>query len=660
MHNFNDGNKIQDVRFAGNDRKQAVRFCRMLPVDNINHPSMSFVRIVSTLMIVCLLAVSGRADEKTVAPQVDWAVAKLAYQRVEAWVAKESVERNPNDKPLHVTGVVGAKVTLRYGGLTVGAGHALVDGFDPEKRIDLNELAAKATGIALVNFKDQKPGGGKWILDADLQIAHSPHTIELQSDASSKAIFFEFAAGFHGLRMTHHRLKDTTAIIWPASALAANMRPDSHISGLLAELNYKFNEVQAVQPKIGHDGGPQLQRFEVIHLVRLPNGKEPQRLTRGGAVKSASDVSMASVKSMADQLFGHIEKRIAPKGTMPGTYLPTSDRYKPLKADIEDIAITLAALVERTRYLYNVNPNGLDYHRAKEQVRVLVTHLRSKLVGDNAESESPEAMAHLMTAIMDSPHLGALRLDRNWLGKKLVKLQDKKGRFIDPVSRKPVKTHTQAIVTAALVKLFEQTRDQSLPAVIRLAQDHLWANANNTVEVVSAQPWMADALFDMNRLLPPLEEAGKAKFAKRVEAIKTLVESLRKKKLVRGTPRLGPADVVGGVDLINDTNAGAPTPDWRTAHVLALLARHLGNEAIVPEKDRIMAQFDCTLLVRFLGQLMFDEANCYYVRSRTDVMHGVRFAPWDNRLHAEPTAMTLLSLTRLQVALDPKLAKLGD
>lgn len=646
--------------FPGSNRhgNAGVRLGRMMPFCNV--PRIAMWRACHLLVAVTMLCVGSpafaapEASPGTAAPRVDWAVAKLAYAQIDQWVADESVNRKADDRPLMVTGVTGVKVTLRYGGLTVGSGESLVPSFNPDRKTDLHELAAKATGLALVQFKDQRGAGGKWKLEVDLQVAHTPETIELAANADSKTIYFQFAAGFHGLRMTHHKQKDSSAVMWPASAVASNMRPDSQINRLLANLGYKFNELQAIQARLGHPDGPALQRFQVIHLVRNPNAKDVNQLVRGGEIKSANAISMASVKSSSDRLFQYIERRISPEGSMPGTYQPTSDRYKPLKADVEDVAITLAALVERTRYLYDIAPNGLDYHRAKEQVRVLVISLRKSLVGANAKSKSPEAMAHLMTAIIDSPHLGELKLDRNWLGNQLQKIQDDKGRFIDPASKQPVKPHAQAMITSSLVKLYGQTREEALPAVIHKAQDQLWLKMDDTVDVITAQPWMADALVQMNKLLPPTDDAGKEKFAKRAEALKTLAESIRKKKLVRGTPSLGPADVVGGVDLINESDAGARTPDWRTSHVLALLAGQLNESAIIPEADRIMVQFDCTLLVRFLDQLTFDDAACFYVRSKTDAIHGVRFALWDNRLHVEPTAMTLLALTRLQAALTPK------
>lgn len=614
-----------------------------------------------------LAAQTGAAQAD--APQIDWAVAKLAYQKIEGWVKAESVGRKAADQPLMVKGVMGVKVTLRYGGLIVGAGDAMTASADTTKKVDLHELTAKATGLALVQYLERRKAALKavpsnpaanagqplrWKIDVDLQVAHSPESIVLTDDAPKKAVFFSFAGGFHGLRMSHHLKESESKVIWPSSALAANMRPDSQISRLLAELKYPFSEIQTIQSRTARSDGPQLERFEVIHLVRPPNSPTIRLLTRGNEIKSANDINMAAVQTMNAHLYEFLERRISSDGTMPGTYHPTADRYKPLRGDIEDIAITASALAHRARHLYAESPNSLAYHRTKESVRVLTGYLRTQLLGKPARSHSPEAMAHLLNAIILSPNLNELKLERDQLSRLLIAKQDDKGRFIDPVSKGPVKPHAQAIITAALVETYGQSRNAALPDAIRKGQDALWTFTTKSIDVVSAQPWMADALFEMNRLLPAIDEAEKTKFTKRVETLQILAESLRKKKMVRGKPAIGPVDVEGGIDLINEVGSGVATPDWRTAHVLAFLSGLLREGQGIKADDRIMVQFDCTMMVRFLNQLMFDEASIYYVRSRTDTMHGVRFALWDNRLHLEPTALTLLATTRFQEALTRK------
>lgn len=49
---------------------------------------------------------------------------------------------------------------------------------------------------------------------------------------------------------------------------------------------------------------------------------------------------------------------------------------------------------------------------------------------------------------------------------------------------------------------------------------------------------------------------------------------------------------------------------------------------------------------RFILQLQFSEDGCYYVRSRPDVLGGVRTAPWDCTLRIDHCAESLLALMK--------------
>ncbi len=81
------------------------------------------------------------------------------------------------------------------------------------------------------------------------------------------------------------------------------------------------------------------------------------------------------------------------------------------------------------------------------------------------------------------------------------------------------------------------------------------------------------------------------------------------------------------------------------AHAAALAAR-------VGDAERGDRYREATLAgVRFLLQLEFRPAGCYYVRSPRDVLGGIRAAPWDHRIRVDDCAEVVLALIRARIAL---------
>jgi hypothetical protein len=92
-------------------------------------------------------------------------------------------------------------------------------------------------------------------------------------------------------------------------------------------------------------------------------------------------------------------------------------------------------------------------------------------------------------------------------------------------------------------------------------------------------------------------------------------------------------------------------PTWRSASLLAALTPAIGVRDFVDADDLPRWIVDASLGARFLKQLTMEQANCYYARNPAEALGGVRLAFWDNRQPLAATAMSLLAVTELQVAL---------
>ncbi len=649
------------------------------------------------MMLLLATPVMGQDDKGLLeAPMVDWSVGKAVYQQADQWVEAGKVERNPAARPLLVSGVVAVRVTLRFGGLTLAVGDALAPPAKANAPVDLRELTARATERALIQFDETRrrsipvepvanikdkakapaPEQEAIRLELDLQIAHSPTEVILPAAAPAKSIYYQFASGYHGLRLINTApgapgaatpapaqagAAPLVALTWPANALASNLLPDSQIRQLLSDVGYNAAEMITVAEKISREGGPRLQRLEVIHLVRPTRGQPVYHLTRGNEVIPAQAVDQRTIDSMARRLTRHLITRIIAEGATPGmitgTYQPTTDRYDPIEASDFDTALTAYVLSRRAVQLGAADPEGLDFLNTREKTRIVLTYLRKKLVDTRPNEGDPLAKALLMLTMIETPWLAELRPERDKLAASLMALQVDKGVFVNPATRTHYAAEGQAILLLALSSLYEQTRDDRLPMLLEPAMDALWGGKISTTDLITAMPWMSMATIRLHRvnIATQVDDTAKAferqRWGARSGAMRSLSENLRSKRLIRSTPEIGPADVIGGYDLINETEQGVPTPDWRAANVLAFLATTTSDGDIFKTEDKNRFMFDTTLTVRFLAQLMFDEPSSFYIRGdRRDSIDGVRYALWDNRLAAKPSAMTLLAITELQQA----------
>lgn len=680
-----DSNLLNDDRPIPQSQA-SPRLCRMLRRRHMVCSSKGLSHLITTVLLaglMPLLSMQAKADQPAVleAPLVDWSVAKAVYQQADKWIKDDKVERDVSARPLLVSGVVAVRVTLRFGGLTLATADALGNTERPQAPSDLREMVARATELALVKYHDardrslSRPGTatkdkapakpGVIPLELDLQIAHSPSEILIPAAASPKAVYYQFAPGYHGLRLLSTANPPVTAMIWPGNAIASNLRPDSQITQLLSDAGYGPQDVLNLPAKIGREGGPRLQRLDVIHLVRPFDGQPVAQLTRGNEIIPLEAVDMGTVESMAKRISRHLVTRIIAEGPAPGsltgTYLPTSDRYDPIEASLADTAMTAYALSRRAHRLGLADPNGLEFLNTKEKARVILDFLRKSLVNLKASEGDPEAKALLLLTLVEVPHLAELKGDRDKLGEALVNLQLAKNWFVNPATRAPVSFSQQAIVLAALTGLYEQTRDEKLAPVIEAGLDALWGSQPELADMVTAMPWMTTATVKMHRLnvATQTDETARARerqrWTQRVEATRKLAEGLRARKMIRSKPAIGPIDVIGGYDLISETADGAPAPDWRSAHVLALLVSIDREPELVEGVKPHQTIFEATMTVRYLAQLMLDEPSSYYVRgARTDALDAVRLALWDNRLEVRPSAVTLLAITLLQESFGPQ------
>lgn len=634
-------------------------------------------RIRGTLAVAVLLSivfvrpVIGQSETSTIAtieaPFLDWTHAERAYGLLERWVELGNVPRL-NVPKINVTGVIGVKITMRNAGYTLGVGEAYREDLDaaldrPGPAINLVPLLQQATREALQavdqSLRDAElrsimegrieAGAGKpdrrqyhQLVLIDLQIAHKLESVRILADAPPDAVYGKFAPDFHGLRLLAPNAEHPLgSIIWPASALAANMQPGSQLRGLLVKQGYN---AQAI-PQIARPKGPILHRFEVIHYVRPRFDERIVRLVRGNVMIDPQTINTTRLADMADTLFAHLSRRFTSTG-LRGTYHPTSNRYEPALADDEQLALASYAVARYYRFMSQHEADEPAINAAEVAHQAALKLAQTSVTPDAKVKPAVVALALLTLSDSLVPRGGAEL--REQLGRLLLELRDPDGGFLSSGDdgAKPVTQAEAALIAASLATLYQQTLDPEIGTAVSGTLDHLWTSIETNPQALSLY-WFALAHERSAKLIAARSEKAAESVLTRMRGLAMLTNLLSEQQVIE-PPLLGPDDVLGGFELYPGPPGSPPSPNCTSASLLAFLAITMRDDEMAADQDTFGWLLTASLTARFIAQLMMDKPSCYYVRSVEDSLGGVRLSLWDNRLKNWPTALSLLAMVELQ------------
>lgn len=623
-------------------------------------------------------AAAPAAPGELQAPLLDASHGFFAFGLAERWVRQGSVDAGIDAEQL-AADLYGVRVTLRQDGFTVGLGDALRE--DASEAVDgrggpvgVADLTRRAVEAALADLRghledarlqavrDSIPGreiavvtpadiAGR--LQADVQLARRPVTVRIPRDADPNAVLGSFAPGFHGLRLVGNR--GAGSLTWPGTAIALNLSPRSQLIQPLSDEGHPQTDLAAV----GRAGGPVLQRFEAIQVVRAAPGQPPVELVRGSTLLPPIPVTMRTLDDLADRLGRHLADRFTQDGRVRGAYLPTRGEHDPPIASEEDTAWACYALAAHARAMRDRQPSGPGQEfgrRALDAATALAQRqLNAEAAGFDAGAASLTLLALVEDGLADPRTNEGVSL-RDALGQRLRSIFDDTGVARRPGAEKQGETRpamnaaTQALATAALAALFDQTRDPATGEVVGRSLDALWTASRGNLSA-GVLPWYASAVSRVGALLAGEDAAAQARLLERRRALASLVDTLAQQQVIE-PPRLGPADVVGGFELVKGPPGSPPNPNWYTAHLLHFVALAIADDGIAAQGDRMGWILTSGLAARFVGQLMMDEPASYYVRNRQEALRGVRLALYDNTLPVYATAISLLAVTQQRAALE--------
>lgn len=622
------------------------------------------------------------------APLVDWSHAQHVYKLAEGWLRQGDPLKTFEGDTIEVSGLTGVRVTLRYGGKRMGTGHASFEAATPVhgKALDLTEMTRTALRGAMLQFQDMAQQSAKranenapaaadnpqpaepislQLLLMDIQIAGRLQPIAIPAGSPAATLYHRFAPGYHGLRMST-RATDGTPLaswLWPADSIAAGQPPHNQILQLMTTLGIKINQENIV----ARTGGPTLERFEVIHMVRPAHDQPITRLTRGNLMLPPTSIDGHTLDALASRLAAFLQSRQPQQndGHFRGTYLPSPDRYLNEIASADDSALACFAL---TRWANTYAQPDKATHVTKAQIASANAVVRrwfafssdyltsTNVYAKAADKDRPSAttLALSLLCLTQNSVLAPMKTQRDQIAQQLMNLRNGDGSFRTTLAKDApaVDVPVSALIVDSLASYYLVTQSTIVGNALPATMAWVW-DRTDPLRSIAALPWLLEADASLETLTTrdgqnDLNPRGAR--AARLARLLPTIEIMTSRQIV-APPAAGPADVIGGFELSEQDSDAPPNPDWRTAHMLMVISRSLRNPDLAVGRNRVEGILACGRAARFLGQLMIDEPGTYYMSTPSEAIGGVRPVLWDNRLDLAPSAMALLAACDLHQTL---------
>jgi len=539
------------------------------------------------------------------------------WREIEPWVRGWSVPPQPT--ALDPEGSTGAAVTLRLGGRILGRSSRMGDD---------GLCVWNAVRQAWIEADANLPFERDALRDAHIRDAAQGVTIELELAGvltpvlgeSEAAIVGSFSPGYHGVAA---RVGGSLEGVFPGVMLTANAGPAEGIRIAAGRLGLPPVALGELVTK----RGMRVYRFPTRHLAQPEPGSAPVFLYRGGRIVPLGDVTLANLRTAADecaeQLISRRWKGPEPHG-MLGDYDPVLDSFDPSIAP--PLAQGLAAFA-LARYASVPGVPQSRAARAIEMARLLLSNLPVVTTEEADPLASPldaamwligaDALAGASTEAVrtlpaDFADAARARVNACWSNGAWTSEAPQSGRGL-----------------IALAMAVTEQRDEASSAVRRLFRE------TERARLVSEMPWLGWAELALAEPDEPIPAAAV------LGEVRGLVQAFRVREADAGAEF---ADMVGGVLF---ARSSTPLPTWQTLRALVFVATMLGDERLTAPERRSAEIGELLPSYRFLLQLMPGEEEGSMFRDPSRSIGGVRRATWDQIQPVEATAMGLLCLSEL-------------
>ncbi|TVS01123.1 MAG: hypothetical protein EA423_10430 [Phycisphaerales bacterium] len=581
---------------------------------------------LAAALVCCLLGGAASADTGAPSPGEAQRVHAQIRAAVEAWdpsIAEEVDLPGPISITLRLEGRVLSRTVVAEGGPEAvrEALSVLMDRAESrlpfQKDATWPEPVRRITGLMQIGVEL----GGPLV----------PLSLDQLADAT-----LEISPGIEGVAV---RIGERVGAGMPSRMLEDGVEPALVLRSLVSELSGD-PALGVVSPDdLRREHGVRFYRFGVTHIAETEPGSSPVFLFRGGEVVRSSELRGRDLVVFAEDLALHLMMR---KPREDGVADPLGGTLRPIQGVFESeratpLQLALAALaLERLatgeRYDAAVRAGARDFVRRLAVAGAAIGEEQTEETAAAVWSGLRASSAMFDAMVADDEGLEAFLRACDRVCDGALRRAEALGAMVRPVT---------------LWALAERARgDESLRPRVRRMLARAWSETGPE-RSVSLLPWAGWA------------ELALAEGRGEVEG----EEALRRSRMMVWIHQLDAADtgleapdLGGGVVFTAGEN---PLPTWHTVRPVVFFASMLGDPRLTGREEASREASRVLASVRFLRQLSVREAEAYSHRYRHRSIGGVRAALWDQRLHPEATAMTLIAVCDTLDSLS-KLAAAGD
>lgn len=572
---------------------------------------------------VVIASCAGASAQDLAPPGPDAAYG--AYRTIDAWVRAAQA---PTEAPADVPEVQAACVTVRLDGNIVGRGVSA--GAQPS-RAPVRDAAAEAIrhlpkAMSLVDRE-------RLIVSVELSGALIPFHADTAAELT-----LGVSPGLEGVAVAKG---DKYAAVFPSAMLTRGVGAAVGVVSLVTELGEDAQDALATPAQL-RERGYRIYRFRTVQLAQTAPGGGAIFLHRGGRV--AESPRTADLRAMADAMAGYLLGARWPgiEGYgLLGTLHPSKGRYDPPFAGAPEQAVVSLALLRYAEH----RPDAPQAPAARAQALRLLEDLARVEDDERAPwADAPSAAA----CVIALAELGPDEVNKSKaLPALLAKCRSAlEGAYdADTGYAEGLPQPAWGLIADALVvdrarlgsKRLSWDAIEGAVRVVYRGTDHRF--------LVGQMPWLgwaelelADARAEPVAAAPALREVRRLVWDHQLRATDLDYQD---------------RDLAGGIVF---TRAATPLPNWQLTRPLAFLGTMLGREDLTPgsasggeapgELVRLLTS------LRFVRQLMVDDAVASAYERPDRSLGGVRSALWDPSMPPEATALGLLSVVETLGSLD--------
>lgn len=620
---------------------------------------------VAALMVISLASGLSRPALAQEAPSAPVAIkqtgipltpdsAMAAFHASSAWLSGLG-KGDPGPACLITTPA--AAVTLRRNGTIVGRGVAIAS--SPDDTTPLTRAVREAWADASPKLSvehdalsDERRTEAVRTLTLSIELAEPwiPETIDEFKSASLRV-----APGREGVAI---RIQDKAAAAFPDAMLAQGSDPGAALAALASRLTGTLALTPGTAKALANQSGAVYYRFATVHLAQPGLGQEPIFLTRGARAHPRPD--LPQLCAFADAAASHLLARAWP-GPEAAGLIGLLEPTKPSKA-IEPAgpAEQAAAVIALRRYAQTPGVNATTSQAASKLADRVLQALTKVEPGETPPDSRADIAAVVLAAILEprdaslatraeAPALTAEvaslaarcrdRVDHAW-----IQAGTAEARFASEVSLggRPL------VALALALRAKEEPTNAAARDRARAALGACYAQVQPDA-LAGDMPWIVwteQALASVGAASPtaPLMASPGLRDARR---------TIWDRQLPREHLDDRALDMVGGIAPSPEpTGALAPLATWHSARALAGTAAMLRDSRLT-KREEFPAELSRQLSgLRFLRQLMTDDAVAYMFENPAKTLGAVRSAPWDQRLPLDATSLSLIAACETIHAID--------